>query len=306
LQLLKGIAALLLVCVDLGSLAAADPVFLTFTVRDRAGFYARDLKREAVRITADGRPVEVKFLSNRVDSAFVVVLENSPRTAMNPVSIPQWGQINPIDWFRFQMQGEFFSILTEQGPVLLAEFFEEFKVLQGFSGDDNSLIAALNGMQLNFAGIVLNNIQVGRALGRAFDLLKDRSEKRKCILLFTRTIDRDSYPNLEEYKAMLRNSDIDLYVVSFAPRSVTSSTSTFEEKMNTFFFRSLASETSGRAYLTGEYTYIDELFTDLKGRLGATWVAGFYSPFPERGEHELKLTVELPKAVPTYRKNWVF
>ena len=58
-------------------------------------------------------------------------------------------------------------------------------------------------------------------LGRGVDLLKDRSERRKILVLFTAVVDRESYKNLEEYRQLLRHENVDVYVVSFARRFPT-------------------------------------------------------------------------------------
>ncbi len=278
------------------------PRFVTFTVKDRHGVYVRDLRREEVTLELDGKPVEVRYLGGReVETSAVVLLENSPRTARQPVSIPQWGQVNPIDRVRYLLLDDFFPSITAGGEVLLAQFFKEFEILREFTDDDSSLVAALQDMQLNFAGVVFNNIQIGRALGRAVNLLERRPSRRKLLVAFTAAVDRDSYQNLEEYREMFRRSDIDLYTVAFAPRFATGHAYTFEEKMTGHYYRALTGETGGKAYLVGEYAYLDELFTDLKGRLSNAYTAGFYPP--EGGpEFEVKIRVARDKSTVTHRK----
>ncbi|GAB4108482.1 MAG: hypothetical protein Kow001_05950 [Acidobacteriota bacterium] len=279
--------------------------FISFTVKDRHGIYVRDLRREEVALELDGKPVEIKYLGGKdVQTSAVILLENSPRTAQQPVSIPQWGQINPIDRIRYLLLDDFFSPITMNGEVLLAQVYKDFEVLKEFTGDDSSLVMALQDMQLNFAGVVFNNIQIGRALGRAVNLLERRPSRRKFLVAFTAAIDRDSYQNLEEYREMFRRSDIDLYTVAFAPRFATGTTHTFEEKMTGQYYRTLAGETGGRAYLVGEYAYLDELFTDLKGRISNAYTAGFYPP-AGGPEFEVKIRVAREGCSVTHRKRLV-
>ncbi len=288
--------------------AESEARYVTFTVKDRNSIYVRDLSRDEVEIKLDGKPVDVRFLAGKeIPTAFLVLLENSPRTAKFPVSMPQWGEVNPVDVFRYHLQYDFFPLLTTEGAVCLGEFYEEIKFLQDFTDQEGLLVNALLNMEPEFSGIVLNNIEVGRVLGRAVDILKARPDKRKVLLVFTKTIDRESYPNMDEYQLMLRNTDIDLYVVSIAPHFVTGPNYTFEERMNGPFFRALCGETGGRAYVTGEYTYLDELFTDLKGRLSNTYTAGFYvdTSRPVK-EHELDIEVAREKSKITHRKYLVY
>lgn len=287
---------------------AKEARYLSFSVKGEHDFYLRDLELEEIELRLDDEPVEIRYLgSSGVSTSFAFILENSPRTAMYPVSRPRMGQINPIDHIRYNMLFDFFRPLTEKGPVLLAQFFEEVEVLQDFTEYDASLTMAMNDLQPEFAGIVMNQIEVGRAVGRGVDLLRNRPERRKVLVLFTTTVDRESYQNLEEYQLMLRNTDIDLFVLSFAPRTALGSTYSFEEKMNTFFFRRLVSETSGWAYISGEYVYVDEFMTDLKARLGHSYTVGFYvEPEDEVAEHEIEIKVSRKKSEVTHRKFLVY
>jgi hypothetical protein len=201
------------------------------------------------------------------------------------------------------MLWDFFGPITKLGNALLAEFFSELTLLQSFTSEEQLLVNALNNMKPHFAGIVLNQIEVGRILGRGVDMLRDRPEKRKFLLLFTTTIDRESYRNLEEYQDMFRETDIDLFVISYAPRTMTGLGRTFEEKMNRYFFRKLVSVTGGYAYITGEFTYMDELFTDLKSRLTNSYTIGFYvEPGEKYGEHSVELRVLRDRSKVTHRE----
>jgi hypothetical protein len=275
--------------------------FLNFTVKARGDIYVRDLKQEELTLELDGRPVEVRYLGGRdVSTSALIVLENSPRTAQQPVSIPQWGQINPIDRIRYLLLDDFFPQITANGEVMLAQFFTEFEVIHDFSGDESRSVMALQDMQLNFAGVVMNNIHVGRALGRGLDLLKRREARRKLLIFVTASVDRDAYLAQEEYREMFRYSDVELYTIAFAPRFASTSNFTFEEKMTGTYLRALAGETAGHAYLVSEYAYLDGLFTDLKGRIANMYTIGFYPP-REGGEYKVSIRVDRPKAQVSHR-----
>lgn len=291
-----------------GDLQAREIRYLSFSAKSRHNIFIRDLKLEEVELTLDGKPIEVGYLGYReVDTACAILLENTPRTAPHAMSMPQWGQVNPIDLIRYQMQDHFFRPLTETGPVLLGEFFTQVEVLRDFTTHEDELILALLNLQPRSAGIVFENIEVGGALGRGVDFLRHRPERRKVLVLFTITVDRQSYGNLEEYQQMLRHSDIDLYAISFAPRHISHSGAAFEERMNTFFFRSLAAETGGRAYIAGEFAYLDTLFTDLKGRLANTYTLGFYvEPTGEPREAEVEIRVRRDRSQVDHRKFLVY
>jgi hypothetical protein len=205
------------------------------------------------------------------------------------------------------MAYDFFGPLTQMGPVLLGEFFKKIDILQDFSTYPDLLNQALLDLKPKFAEIDMDFTRVGLALGRGVDLLRNRPEKRKVLILFAASIDRDSYNNLEEYQEMLRLTDIELYAITNAPRFAGATHYTFEERMSGYFLRNLVSETSGYAYVIKEFAYYDELFTDLKGRVVNTYTIGFYvEPGSERKEHKVDLRITREKAKVSCRKTLVY
>jgi hypothetical protein len=162
-------------------------------------------------------------------------------------------------------------------------------------------------MRPNVSSIEASNISIGRMLGRGVDFLRNRREKRKVLVLFTTTIDRDSVTNLREYQDMFRFSDVDLYVVSFASRSAFGPAYSGVEKVNRSSFLSLVGETGGSFYLSGEYTYVDEFLDDLTSRLVNSYTIGFYVyPGQERRRHSVDIKIDRKKCRLKYRKKLIF
>jgi hypothetical protein len=286
-----------------------EPRYLTFVAHDRNGIYLRQLKREEVTLFLNDEPVPVVYLgSENVETAYAFIIENSPRTAPHAVTNPRWGMINIVDQIRYHMVGGFFRPLVRRGPVMVGQFYKELEVLQDFTTDDWQLEDVVYRMQPNFARVDRENIPVARALARGLDLLSDRREKRKALVLFTTTVDRESYMNRDEYVQMLRGTDVELYVVSFAPRFPTGSGLSFEEKMNRPYFLNLTRETSGKLYLSGEYAYIPTFMDDLKTRLSHGHTIGFYvRPGPELEEHKVRIRVRDDDSIKiTHRETLIY
>jgi VWFA-related protein len=218
--------------------------------------------------------------------------------------MPQWGKINPIDQIRYQLVSGYFDHLVKNGTVMIAEFAKETKLLQDFTADEFRLQDAISRMEPNSLELMPENNEVGRAFAFGLERLRKRPEKRKILVLITKTVDHESYKNMEEYQETLRRDDVDLYVVSFAPRFVSTLGATFEEKMNRFFFMNLVEETSGKLYLSGEYAFISEFTDDLKTRLENSYTLGFYPPDggSEPSDHEIKIIARNEKINVTYRK----
>jgi hypothetical protein len=306
----------LLVCLFLGkspSIIAESPGpskvrYLNFCVKNKDGIYLRDLKPAEVILKLDRKPVEIGYFSYREEeTVLVLLLENSPRTVKYPISVPQWGQINPIERFRVEMLSDFFPRLTQLGPALLAQFYREVEVLQEFTEHPDLLLQALYTMKPNYLSVHFDDPQVGRALGRGIDWLRNRPERRKMLVLFTTHIDRESYGNLDEYRDMLRLSETEVYVISDAERFVSGPGYSFEQKMNRYFFHKLVEETSGRVYLTGEHDNFDSLFTDLKGRLTNTYTIGFHTDSAdEPKEHSVEVEVLREKCQLSHRRVLVY
>ncbi len=278
-------------------------IYLTFSARDQNRIYFRDLKEEEVTLYLDEQPVEIRYFGYRkVPTAFAFIIENSPRTAQFARSMPQLGQNNIVDYVIYGLMEGVFPPLVEMGPVLLAEFYKEFSIVQNFTEDDYMLYDALVRMQPNWTGLDKENIPVARMLGRGVDLLRDRNERRKILVLFTAVIDRESYKNLEEYRQLLRHENIEVYVVSFARRFATGVGNTFEQRMNTYYFRNLVKETSGHFYISEELAYIDDVFVDLKSRLANSYTLGFYvEAGDEPTEHKVEIKILRGKSDITHR-----
>ena len=283
--------------------ADRQSIYLTFSARDQNRIYFRDLKEEEVALYLDEQPVELRYFGYRkVSTAYAFIIENSPRTAQFARSMPQMGQNNIVDYVIYGLMEDVFPPLVEMGPVLLAEFYKEFSIVQNFTEDDYLLEDALIRMQPNWTGLDKENIPVARMLGRGVDLLKDRNERRKILVLFTAVIDRESYKNLEEYRQLLRNENVEVYVVSFARRFATGVGNTFEQQMNTYYFRNLVRETSGHFYISEELAYIDDVFVDLKSRLANSYTLGFYvEAGDEPTEHKVEIKILRGKSDITHR-----
>ena len=283
--------------------AGRQDIYLTFSARDQNRIYFRDLKKEEIALYLDEQQVEIRYFGYRkVSTAFAFIIENSPRTAQYARSMPQMGQNNIVDYVIYGLMDGVFPPLVEMGPVMLAEFYKEFSIVQNFTTDDYLLDDVLVRMQPNWSGMDKENIPVARMLGRGVDLLKDRNERRKILVLFTAVVDRESYKNLEEYRQLLRHENIEVYVVSFARRFATSVGNTFEQQMNTYYFRNLVKETSGYFYISEELAYIDDIWLDLKSRLTNSYTLGFYvEAGDEPTEHEVEIKILRGKSDITHR-----
>ena len=283
--------------------AERQGLYLTFSARDQNKIYFRDLKEEEVALYLDEQPVDIRYFGyQKVSTAFAFIIENSPRTAQYARSTPQRGQNNIVDYVIYGLMDGVFAPLVKMGPVMLAEFYKEFSIVQNFTTDDYMLDDALVRMQPNWAGMDKENIPVARMLGRGVDLLKDRNERRRILVLFTTVVDRESYKNLEEYRQLLRLENIEVYVVSFARRFATSTGSTFEQQMNTYYFRNLVRETSGHFYISEDLAYIDDVWLDLKSRLTNSYTLGFYvEAGDEPTEHEVEIKILRGKSDITHR-----
>lgn len=279
-------------------------VFVSISAQDRHGIFVRDLKPEEVTLLLDGEPVDLRYFTYQdVRTAIAFVIENSPRTARFRKSMPQWGRINTLDRIRYRLMDDFVEPLAETASMMVAEFFRDLVIRQGFTDDVYALRSALNGIEPNVAHVLQEQVPVGRMLARSVTLLQQRPERRKVLVLFTATVDADSVADLEEYREMLRLAEVEVYVVSFAPRQTSGGGYSHAEKINRFYFNKLTEETSGRLYLSGEFVFLDELMNDLRSRLTHSYTLGFYvRPGEHPEEHRLEVKLSRPKCDVRHRK----
>lgn len=285
-----------------------QPFFVSFSAKNRRGIFLRDLKPGEITLLIDKKPVEVRYFGYRdVDTAFVFLIENSPRTAEYPVSMPHLNQVNIVDVVRYYLLDGAMSMVARHGMALIAEFYKDLRILQDFSDNDMDLTEAIQRMEPHFRGLDKENIPVGRFLGRGVDLLKQTDAKRKILILFTTTINRDAISNLEEYRELLRDSSVDLYVVSFAPQFVSATGHSHAERINRNYFSRLVEETSGKLYLSGAYVFPEEFMKDLQARLDNSYTLGFYvTPEREPREHELEIELSRPKCEVVHKKKLIY
>ncbi|HSR52912.1 MAG TPA: hypothetical protein VLV83_18985 [Acidobacteriota bacterium] len=267
--------------------------YLTFTAKDRHDIYLRSLERDEVRLSIDGKPVDVGYLGGSdADTEFIFLVENSHRTAEYNVSQAQWGQVNIIDRVRASLMDGFLYDITRRGPAMLAQFGFETEILQDFTRHDDEIIWALRKIKPQPNEVEMRDIPVGRQMLWAFDILRRRDAMRKILVMFTTYIDRESLTNLDEYRDTLGLYDVELYVVSFGSRAQSSVGTRHEVRMNRYFFKKLADATSGKFYLTGEHVYMSDFMDDLKARLSHSWTIGFYvTPGEKRREHDIDIKI---------------
>ena len=284
-----------------------EAFFVTFSAKNRRGIFLRDLKANEVTVLLDNEPVEVRYFGYQsVDTAFAFLIENSPRTAEYALSMPHLNRVNIVDVIRYYLLDGAMDMVSRHGPTLIAEFYKELKILQDFSSNDMDLTEAIQRMEPNFRGLDEENIPVARFMGRGVDMLRATNAKRKILVLFTTTINRDAVDVLEEYRELLRMSNVDLYVVSFAPQFASGSSS-HAERVNRFYFQQLVGETSGKLYLSGAYVFPEEFMKDLEVRLDNSYTLGFYvEPGEEPGEHRLDIQLDRPKCEVVHRKKLIF
>ncbi len=302
------LAVLFLTLTPVAAAASRQARYLNFSAVNKHGIFLRDLDPSEVKLLIDQRLVEIRFLgSQNVSTATVFLIENSPRTAQYNVSMPHLGRINTIDRVRFHLMDGFIESMVKVGPVLIAEFYRELELLHDFTDRDYSLVEALRRLKPKVAYLDKENIPVARSIGWGADLLRNRPEKRKLLVLFTTVVDRESLANLDEYREMLRDLDLDLYVVSFASRASGGIGYTHTERANRFFFKELTDETSGRFYLSGEYAYNYEFLEDLRARLTNLYTIGFYvQPSPKPETHKIRLEIDRPGCDITHRKVLIY
>ena len=282
--------------------------YLSFSARDKNDIYVRDLDIDEVELLIDEEPVPIRLLGYKnTPTAFLFLIENSPRTAQYPVSMPQLGQINTIDEVRYQLASGFFWPLLEIGPVMLAHFYQDLETLQGFTKQVYQLEDSLLRLEPNFMGLDEENIPVARMIGRGTDRLLQRPERRKLLVLFTATVDRESYKSLEEYRQLLRMSDVELYVITFAARFPSTAGRSFEQTMNGYYFQNLVGETSGRLYFAEQLSYLEDSLLDLRSRLTNSYTIGFnVEPGSEPSEHTVQITIDRDKSEVTHRRVLIY
>ncbi|HEY2932184.1 MAG TPA: hypothetical protein VGK99_10595 [Acidobacteriota bacterium] len=268
------------------SLLHAETYYVNFQVRDPAGLYIPKLSLEDLRLSVDGVEKQPAYLFGRdLPMAIAVFYDNGPSMA------PEVFTMNPYYQTPLQrsstMTLEILDNLKADYAMALYSYFQEPVRLTDFTSDAEMLergLRNLRGMDKHVE-VEVPLARLSIALDRGIEMLKKRDEKRKALLFFSYVMDQDTSHMLDSLPRRLARHNIELYVISFGPRSATGPGFTQQERMSAYWFRKLTDGETANFYLADMYREdLRQLSFEIASRWNTTFTLAFESNEPLGGK----------------------
>jgi VWFA-related protein len=231
--------------------AQKKPVFITASFIGKNRLFLEDLSREEIRVFENGEPREIAYFAGKevqvvygllFDRAILPEPFQEPRREANQIP-PSMAAANVA----FQLLDQ--SLANHVGWA--ASYDKELQTSIDFTADSGRVkdsIQAMRGQRTSQESYLYS------ALFNAIQKMNRRNEKRRILILFLNTLDRDTGDRLKPLKNLLSASNMELFVASFASRS-DSGTRGLPSAHSEAALRELAGATAGTAY----FSYVESL-----------------------------------------------
>lgn len=248
-------------------------------VLDSGGKLAGGVKQQDLKVFEDGVEQKITYFVEKepvLNLALVVDNTGSMRTNLNEVT---------------QMGALFIDILKPADEAFVVRFVDSdiIEVLQDWTSNKNLLTQALENMYIEGGqSAILDAIYLSAEM-----LLKREREdksKRYAIVLISDVEDRDSFYNFEQTMARFKETDLQIFVVSYAEDAVQ------QKKKARSLGHLLALETGGTIYsLPKKRTKQDVInaLNHILAELRSNYIIGYTSTNQKRDGSERKLRVEV-------------
>ena len=264
----------------------AETYYVNFQVRDSAGLYLPSLSLEEVKLSVDGVEKKAAYLFGQdLPMAIAVFFDVGPRMAPDVITMNPYYR-TPLQISR-TLTLEILDNLKTDYSMALYSYFKEPVRLTDFTNDAEALEGALRGLK-GAAQHVETEIPLARvspALDRGIEVLKKRDEKRKVLLFFSYVMDQDTSGMLDILSRRLARHNIELYVLSFGPRTTTGPGFTPQERMSAFWYKKLTGTETSNFYLMDLYREdLRQLSFEIASRWNTTFTLAFESSEPLGGK----------------------
>jgi len=251
-------------------------VNLSVRVVDRLGRPVLNLKKDDFKVYEDGilQPIEY-FTTQEVPTNYAIVVDNSGSMKRQLEKV--------IDATRILINT---NRPDDETCVIRFISSDKIEVIQDFTSDRSLLEEALDQMVIEGGQTALiDAVYLGVQKVAEYEKAKDPYEKkRRALILVTDGEDRNSYYNERQLFELLRESDVQIYVVGFT--SDLSNEGGFiskspREKAERFLKR-LAEETGGKAYFPQSVNELDRIAKEISSEIRTQYLISYYPTNPSK------------------------
>lgn len=241
-------------------------------VVDRNGRPVNGLRQSDFRVLEEGQPQEIKFFStSEVPTNYTMVVDNSGSMRQQLDKVIEAGKI----LVNANKKDDETSIIRFVGN-------DKITIDQDFTANKADLDEALDNMFIEGGQTAVRDA-VYLAAQRVSEYEKSNKQedrKRRAIILVSDGEDRNSYYSEAQLFEMLRESNVQIYVIGFINDLDTDAgfiRKSPKEKSKAFLQR-LADETGGRAYFPNSISELPEIAKSIGSELRMQYSIGYLPP----------------------------
>ena len=251
--------------------AGKTPVYVTASLTDKNRLYIEDLTQQEIQVFENGTAREIEFLAGpELPTAYGVLFQQ----ALLP---KHWEDDRLARSGGLSIRDVLYELIDKhlaKQSIWVATYDRELKMaLEPTVGRDR----VKESIQQLYSRRKGADPFLYAALFEAVQIMAQRSEKRRVILLFLDSLDVESAGKSKAIKNLLSVSNVELFVVSFATKLHQTNWGT-PYAMNRAGLKGLARSTAGDAYFALEYgPHSTDLSRRLYNHIRTLYTLGFTS-----------------------------
>jgi Ca-activated chloride channel family protein len=264
-----------------------QPVRLNVSVTDASNSLVADLRQEDFRVEEDGVPQTITYFAREeLPVSYALVVDNSGSTR------------NVLDYL-LRASGVLVSANKPDDETLIVRFVgsEQINVMQDFTGNQTALMRALEEMFVEGGQTAVIDA-VYTTAERVGERRRDESGRRRALVLLSDGEDRASYYKLSELQKLLRQNDVQIFVVglvSILPKGQGIIRKSAHDQALAML-NMIAQETGGHAFYPKNVKDLQDAVAAITRELRTQYVIGYQSSNPARDGKFRKVQVKLNEA----------
>jgi Ca-activated chloride channel family protein len=268
--------------------SSIQPVRLNVIVTDKeSNNLVADLRKEDFRVEEDGVPQTItSFAREELPVSYALVVDNS-------------GSTRTVLEHLINAGGNLIAANKPADEAMIVRFVssDKISVMQDFTGNQTALMRALDGMFVEGGQTALVDA-VYMSAEKVGERRKDESERRRALILLSDGEDRLSYYKLSELQKLLRQNDVQVFVVGLVailPNNPGFTRKSAQEKAR-ILLDTLAEESGGHAFYPKNVKELQDAIGAITRELRTQYVIGYQPSNTARDGKFRKIQVKLNEA----------
>ena len=270
--------------------AGIDIVSLNVTVTDGGSRYVTDLDQPDFTIFEDGIKQDVTFFSKRQQPIALSLLLDSSASMEDKLPTLQTAARN------------FVKRLKSNDIAQVIDFDSRVEVRQGFTGNQNELLAAVDQTAAGGSTSLHNAIYIALKELKKVRAVSEEDVRRQALVVFSDGEDTSSLVSFEEVLDLAKRSETSIYAIAL--RGLDTQTKGFREAE--YVMKTLAQETGGRSFFPARIDDLAGVYSQIADELASQYTIGYTSKNPRRDGAWRRIIVQVtrPNLTPRAKRGY--